>query len=343
MRVIRPPPSINKVRQQPNPKQPTDVFSKYSIYASAQLPAKSAPNRPKTLEAFKLVLVSPKIPGNIGSTARLVANFEFASLAIVSPRCNPLSDEAFNLAVNAEHILCTCSIVPTLSDALGDCTSAIAFTRRAGSGRVVHPSLTSLFQSFPDLLVPHFIPYDDQDNKDDEIAVKMETSAPSVDTMDNSNHNKVALVFGREESGLTDEEVMSCSLACSISTGTMQPSLNLSHSVAVVGSWLFEKISERRNSSSNSGGDKDWYKTRKEREVLEPATLEEVEALMAKIIGLMERAGIDARESAGGENSGRRRMMAGHIRSVLLRARVSESEVRSMHGLVKEVDKRVGK
>jgi len=169
----------------------------------------------------------------------------------------------------------------------------------------------------------------------------METSAPSVYTMDNSNHNKIALVFGREESGLTDEEISACPLACSIPTGTMQPSLNLSHSVAVVGSWLFEKISERRNSNSNSGGEKNMYKTRKEREVLEPATLEEIEVLVAKIFGLMERAGIDARESAGGENSGRRRMMAGHIRSVLLRARVSESEVRSMHGLVKEVDKRV--
>lgn len=187
------------------------------------------------------------------------------------------------------------------------------------------------------MLIPPLITKDHQNNTD-EPNIALETS-----TINNNNTNKkVALVFGREESGLTDEEVSTCPFACSIPTGTMQPSLNLSHSVAVIGSWLFEKVSERRssNNNNNSSNDEDryMYKTRKEREVLEPATLEEVEALMAKIVGLMVNAGIDARESAGGDNSGRRRMMAGHIRSVLLRSRMTGVEAKSLHGLVKLIN-----
>lgn len=50
-----------------------------------------------------------------------------------------------------------------------------------------------------------------------------------------------ALVFGREESGLTEEELRLCSQSCSIPTGRMQGSMNLSHAVAVVLSGLFER------------------------------------------------------------------------------------------------------
>ena len=51
---------------------------------------------------------------------------------------------------------------------------------------------------------------------------------------------KVALVFGREESGLTEAELSLCSHACSIPTGNLQPSLNLSHAVCVVLSQLWD-------------------------------------------------------------------------------------------------------
>lgn len=50
-----------------------------------------------------------------------------------------------------------------------------------------------------------------------------------------------ALVFGREESGLTEAELRLCAQACAIPTGRMQGSMNLSHAVAVVLSGLFER------------------------------------------------------------------------------------------------------
>ncbi|GFR45206.1 hypothetical protein Agub_g6601, partial [Astrephomene gubernaculifera] len=50
-----------------------------------------------------------------------------------------------------------------------------------------------------------------------------------------------ALVFGREESGLTEVELRQCSHACAVPTGRLQPSMNLSHAVAVVLGELFSR------------------------------------------------------------------------------------------------------
>ena len=60
---------------------------------------------------------------------------------------------------------------------------------------------------------------------------------------------KVALVFGREESGLTESELSLCTHSCSIPTGTLQPSLNLSHAVCVILAQLYEQ----RDSSCITG------------------------------------------------------------------------------------------
>lgn len=71
--------------------------------------------------------------------------------------------------------------------------------------------------------------------------------AAGLDKLDDSinrDEDHAALVFGREESGLTAEEVSACTHCCSIPTGELQPSLNLSHAVAVVLAQLFEQVQE---------------------------------------------------------------------------------------------------
>lgn len=50
-----------------------------------------------------------------------------------------------------------------------------------------------------------------------------------------------ALVFGREESGLTEAELALCAHSCSIPTGSIQPSLNLSHAVCVILAQIFQQ------------------------------------------------------------------------------------------------------
>lgn len=99
-------------------------------------------------------------------------------------------------------------------------TASIGFTRRAGNTRLVHPSLTHLLQQFPAILpTPQQLP---------------------VSTRGSAEQG-LALVFGREESGLTEKELSLCTHSCSIPTGAIQPSLNLSHAVCVILAQLYER------------------------------------------------------------------------------------------------------
>ena len=57
---------------------------------------------PDTLSAaFRFVLVEPRFAGNIGSAARVLKNFGFGRLDIVSPRGGPIEDEAFRMALES--------------------------------------------------------------------------------------------------------------------------------------------------------------------------------------------------------------------------------------------------
>lgn len=91
------------------------------------------------------------------------------------------------------------------------CTAgSIGFTRRTGANRFVQPCLGDLLHSFPD-------------------AVPSLSSQPG-----RGSAGTVALVFGREESGLTEDEMRLMSHLCAIPSGRVHPSLNLSHAVTVV-------------------------------------------------------------------------------------------------------------
>lgn len=141
----------------------------------------------------------------------------------------------------------------------------------------------------------------------------------------------VALVFGREESGLLEAELALCSHACSIPTGRQQPSMNLSHSVAVVASQLFDLQQQRllaaaeqpdepgaaqrlqqaaQQQEQQEGEDADFWaatlgpvgpsgslfesgQVRYQRDqVLSGATQAELEALLSRAAALLEAAGI---------------------------------------------------
>lgn len=98
---------------------------------------------------------------------------------------------------------------------------SIAFTRRSGAVRNVFPSLRHLESS-------------------------LRSQSISLRSLPRGGHEQstVAVVFGREESGLSQEELALCSLRCSIAASESCGSLNLSHAVAVVLSQLYELQTE---------------------------------------------------------------------------------------------------
>jgi len=278
-------------------------------------PGSSLPAIPLKLNT-KIVLVAPKVPGNIGSVLRVGANFAASGVIIIDPRCDVQDGDVYRLACESP-LLSTMQVLPNLKDALQDMQTSIGFTRRAGKGRITYPCLRALTTAFPSL--PQQLLFSDNENNES-----------YSDTDCGSN---VALVFGREESGLLDAEVQLCAHACAIPSSPSFPSLNLSHAVGVVMANLFEMGTEATNF---------------EGEVLSNpadalATQGEIEALLTRAVALMERAGLDSRESSGGgdkSNHGRKRKPAGHLRALLARSQASTPEVRALHGVLKELEKK---
>ncbi len=145
-----------------------------------------------------VVLVEPAGPLNVGSVARLCANFAVAELRLVAPRCDHLGEEARLLAVHGAWVLEQARLFPNLAAALADCRRVVATSgRRDGEPlplMAVKPALQWLRQG----------------------------TAP------------LALVFGREDRGLSNDELLQAGRLLTLASGEGYPSLNLSHAVAVV-------------------------------------------------------------------------------------------------------------
>lgn len=147
----------------------------------------------------RIVLVQPEYPGNVGSTARAMFTLGLSELYVVKPVCDPLGNEAFVLAHSAADVLRNVCVVERLEDALAGTVFSIGTTRRVR--RVGYPTF----------------------NPEETIA---QILARTVD-------QPVALVFGRESSGLNNEELALCSIHSTIPTATENHSLNLAQSVLI--------------------------------------------------------------------------------------------------------------
>ena len=77
-----------------------------------------------------VVLVEPAGPLNVGSVARLCANFDVDALRLVAPRCDHLGEEARLMAVHGEALLERAQLFPTLEAALADCRRVVATSGR---------------------------------------------------------------------------------------------------------------------------------------------------------------------------------------------------------------------
>lgn len=232
--------------------------------------------------------------------ARAAENFEVSDVWVIDPRCNPRDGNAYMLACGSP-LMESMTVVSTLQEALVDTSASIGFTRRVGNTRLVHASLAHLLQAFPNML-------------------------PTITDSSLSPERCVALVFGREESGLTANELSLCTHTCSIPTGPVQPSLNLSHAVCVVLAQLYQQ--------KLSGHTTEAAPVQQIPKQHQPAARADVEALIHRWAELSSVAGLGAEDSVGGTGShGRKRRTAGHVKAVLSRAQVTVQELRVLHGL----------
>ena len=149
---------------------------------------------------LKVVIVEPLGEINIGSVARLCRNFEVDELRIVSPRCDPKHPDAIKMAVHGRKFLEDASIYSNLLDAIKDCVRVVATCGRTDHGEI--PLQTS--------------------NNALKWLISEKSSKP------------IALVFGREDRGLTNLELQMAQKVISLNASPKYPSLNLSHAVAII-------------------------------------------------------------------------------------------------------------
>lgn len=154
-----------------------------------------------TLARCRVVLVRTEVAGNIGAVARVMANFGFPELVLVSPVADPLSEEAISRSTHGESVLRAARRVHSLDEALDGCLATTAASARTAGLAREHRIGT------PSEVLPRLAQWMDR--------------------------GPVALVFGPEPSGLTNAEVARCDHLVNIPTDPNCPALNLSHAVAV--------------------------------------------------------------------------------------------------------------
>jgi len=221
-----------------------------------------------TSPAVSVVLVEPQGALNIGSVCRVMMNFGFADLRLVKPRADHLSKQARDMAVNAKDLLRKARLFGTLADALADCSLCLGTTRRFGKYR-------------QDFLEPH------------EISPLLARHESTV---------KTALVFGREDNGLTTTELDLCQFFVTIATDPALPSLNLAQAVTIC---LYELsrgchaqeaqpcVSERADSKTLENMYQHMRRTLTEAEYLDQQNPDHILRTFRRIFG---RAGLDLRE-----------------------------------------------
>tara|TARA_B100000575_G_scaffold287919_1_gene287040 strand:- start:258 stop:995 length:738 start_codon:yes stop_codon:yes gene_type:complete len=170
-----------------------------------------------TKQTLIVILVEPAGPINVGSVARLCENFKVHELRLVSPKCDYLANESIKMAVRGVKILEKSKVYENLNSALSDCTRIVATCGRQEHGEIPLNS-----------------------NKD---ALSWARRSERKET--------IALVFGREDRGLSNEELLKANKVISLNTSKDYPSLNLSHAVAIV-LHQFNQLNDTELSISNS-------------------------------------------------------------------------------------------
>lgn len=151
-----------------------------------------------SISEVKIILVEPAGPLNVGSVARVMKNFGLNQLVLVNPQCDRLGDEAKLMAVRARDILETAVVVDTLPQALQGCRHAIATT-----------------------------------GTDHDLNVPLESPRTALPWLLETVGQPAALIFGREDRGLTNQELNYAQRFVRIPSSTEYTSLNLASAVGV--------------------------------------------------------------------------------------------------------------
>lgn len=234
-----------------------------------------------SLNNIRIVLVATSHPGNIGAAARAMKTMGLSQLVLVNPLRYP-DPQAEWRAAAATDVLDQCRVCASLDEAIADCHWVVGASAR-----------------------PRRIPWPVADVR-----------AAAQKLLAEAGAGRVAVLFGREADGLSNEELQRCNAHLRIPASPDYPSLNLAMAVQVVAYELF--------AARAVPAEPEWDRP--------PATAAEVEAMLAHLERLLVAADFLDPDNPGQTLTRLRRLAA--------RAGLDQTEVRMLRGIATQLEKR---
>lgn len=206
------------------------------------------------------ILVKPAVPGNIGAAARAIKTMGYSRLRLVAPG-DYLGQEARMLAYASEEILESAQVFGRLKEAVADLDMTVATTAKTRDARVAYFTASEI---------------------------------PGLVRAKGNAVNKIGLVFGREESGLTNDEIRICDMVSSIPMKGTYPSLNLGQSVMIY-AYVMASFEKTQPEPALQTLDQEGFRAMmvKSREVLEDLDIKSNPALYNRILERLASLGED--------------------------------------------------
>ncbi|WP_363322499.1 tRNA (cytosine(32)/uridine(32)-2'-O)-methyltransferase TrmJ [uncultured Gilliamella sp.] len=240
------------------------------------------------LDNIKIVLVETSHTGNMGSAARAMKTMGLTNLCLVNPIIKPDS-QSISLAAGASDIIKNAHICSSLTQAIADCNLVIGTSARSRS--LQWPNLTP--KVCADKIVQQAL------------------------------NSKVALVFGRERVGLTNDELQKCDYHVSIPANPDYSSLNLAMSVQVLCYEIRMSMLNTQDLTSNSI------------EVAEVdfPTNADIERFYQHLQQTLLNTGFINANHPG--------QVMGRLRRLFTRAHVEQQELNILRGILTSIDKKL--
>ncbi len=237
------------------------------------------PTAEKRLANVCVVLKEPAFPANIGSAARAMKNMGLTDLRVVNPP-RDRNGEAFALAQGGIDLVERMQSHRTLREAIADCGIVIGATARKGGWRK-------------------------------RLSTPKEVVAEAAKTL---AENRVAIVFGPEDRGLANEDIIFCTHLVKIPTSPMLSSLNVSQAVLILAYEMFMAV---------------YAEPDKRRDQPKAATRQEIEGMFDHLREALREVGFF---SAGNEE-----YFMLDIRRMFNRREIETSEATLMRGIARQI------
>lgn len=234
------------------------------------------------LKNIVIILDHPDESRNIGAVCRAMANNDIKELRIVGNRDDYDIEHIHVLAIHAGYIFDKAQFFDSITEATKDCSISAGTTRRRGKKR-------------GKLYLP------------EEFARKASEIT--------SGNSKVAVIFGNERTGLTDEQLSQCTVGVTIPSSNDFGSLNLSHAVQIISYHLFREKLAAQNKAIKS---------------YESLSLERIDTSVKNITDNLKEIGFFKMPG--------REEMENFWRSLLSRASMSESEVQYLEKIFSKIN-----